>query len=58
MISKMKEIEATSQHLVDSRDPEVLQAKQDVAETRMRVMQMLKKLDDYTGKHAHCKPTD
>jgi len=45
----MTKVESTAQQLVESRDPEVLKAQQDVAQTRKRVMEVLKQLDDYTG---------
>lgn len=46
----LTKVELTAQQLDKSRDPEVVKAKQDVARTRMRVMETLKQLDDYTGK--------
>lgn len=47
----MKRVEHASSKLGDSNEPEVLQAKRDVAKTRTRAHRLIKKLDSFIGKY-------
>ena len=46
----MHKVDFHAQRLEDSRDPEVLQVKKDISETRMRARAIIKKLDEFMGR--------